>query len=119
MDMSKYTTATTATVKTTTKAPGQLVAFCLYLAENQVRITYKAIDTIRCGRVRNGMPHYSDVLDAIPSETQWVVCNTQGKYAGKGLETWGGIAPEGFMSFAYIKPEAAIEAYAEWIQAAE
>ena len=114
MDMSKYTTAT-ATTKTTTKAPGQLVAFCLYLAENQVRITYKAIDTIRCGRVRNGMPHYSDVLGAIPHDLQWVMCNSTGKYAGKGLETWGQTAPEGFMEFGYIKPDQAVAAYAEWI----
>lgn len=118
MDISKYATA--ATVKTAAaKVPSQLVAFCLFLAENNTRITYKAIDTIKAGRVRAGMPHYADVLNAIPAQLQWVVCNSAGKYAGKPLETWGSVAPEGFMGFPFIQPEQAVEAYAEWCSEAQ
>lgn len=115
MDISKYTTKPASIFSNTSKPKSKIVDFCIWLASQNTRITYKAIDTIRAGRERAGMPHYHDILGAIPGDLQWVVCNAQGKYAGKPLELWAHVAPEGFMEFEYIKPEMAVEAYADWL----
>lgn len=113
MDFTKFATAISATT-TSTKPGNRLVEFVKHLAENHVRITYAAIDTARRGYAPKGMPYYKDVLNALPPELQWAICNSEGRYHSNAIVAWAKVAPEGFLHFPYIRPETAVEAFAEW-----